>query len=67
MITFLDLHKINQRFQKELDSAFGEVLDSGWYVMGEQNKAFEREFSNYCEGVKTRSISTAPMLSASLP
>ena len=48
MITFLYLHKINQRFQKELDSAFGEVLDSGWYVMGEQNKAFEREFSNYC-------------------
>ncbi|MCX2716491.1 DegT/DnrJ/EryC1/StrS family aminotransferase [Helicobacter sp. MIT 21-1697] len=51
MVPFLDVKAINERFSAELESAFSEVLQSGWYVLGEQNKAFEREFSAYC-GVK---------------
>ncbi|TLD82005.1 DegT/DnrJ/EryC1/StrS family aminotransferase [Helicobacter sp. MIT 05-5293] len=48
MIPFLDLKKINQRFDKEFENAIKAVFESGWYVMGEQGKAFEREFAAYC-------------------
>lgn len=51
MIKFLDLHKINERFRDELDAATRRVLDSGWYLLGKENEAFEREFAAYC-GVK---------------
>ena len=29
----------------ELDAAIGRVLDSGWYVLGEEGRAFEEEFA----------------------
>ena len=51
MIKFLDLYKINERFRDEIDLRIKEVLDSGWYVLGEQNKRFTENFANFC-GVK---------------
>ena len=51
MIKFLDLHKINERFRSELDAAAKRVLDRGWYLLGQEIEAFEREFAAYC-GVK---------------
>ena len=48
MIKFLDLHKINQRFKSEIDLAIREALESGWYLLGEQNKKFESNFAAYC-------------------
>ena len=51
MIKFLDLHKINERFRGEMDAATKRVLDSGWYLLGKENEAFEAEFAAYC-GVK---------------
>ena len=51
MIKFLDLKKINERHRAELDVAAKRVLDSGWYLLGEECAAFEREFASYC-GVK---------------
>ena len=51
MIKFLDLHEINERFRGEMDAAAKRVLDSGWYLLGKENEAFEREFAAYC-GVK---------------
>ncbi|MFN8307716.1 MAG: DegT/DnrJ/EryC1/StrS family aminotransferase [Ferruginibacter sp.] len=48
MIEFLNLKKINERFKDEFSSAFEEVLDSGWYILGRQVKAFEEEFAHYC-------------------
>lgn len=48
MIKFLDLYKINQRFRDEIDEKVKEVLDSGWYILGEQNKKFEADFARYC-------------------
>jgi dTDP-4-amino-4,6-dideoxygalactose transaminase len=48
MIKFLDLQKINQQYKAELTSTFERVLDSGWYIMGEELKAFETAFKNYC-------------------
>ena len=51
MIKFLDLKKINERFRGEMDAAAKRVLDSGWYLLGKENEAFEAEFAAYC-GVK---------------
>lgn len=48
MIPFLDLKKINQRFDKDFETTIKTIFESGWYVMGEQGKAFEREFATYC-------------------
>ncbi len=51
MIKFLDLYKINERYRKEIDERIKNVLNSGRYILGEQNKIFEQNFANYC-GVK---------------
>ncbi len=51
MIKFLDLHKINERYREEIDARIKEVLDSGWYLLGNQDKTFEENFAKYC-GVK---------------
>lgn len=50
-IPFLDLKKINQQYNDELKSVAAEVIDSGWYLLGERVKTFEKELSAYC-GVK---------------
>ncbi len=51
MIPFLDLHKINSRFEQDFKQRFDEFLDSGYYILGNQLSAFESEFATYC-GVK---------------
>ena len=51
MIKFLDLHTINERYRIEIDDRIKAVLDSGWYLLGEQDKTFENNFAAYC-GVK---------------
>ncbi|NNM23357.1 MAG: aminotransferase, partial [Flavobacteriaceae bacterium] len=48
MIPFLDLHKINSRFDADFQAAFREVQDSGYYILAEKVAAFETEFANYC-------------------
>ncbi|MCH5313248.1 MAG: DegT/DnrJ/EryC1/StrS family aminotransferase [Helicobacter sp.] len=48
MIPFLDVKAINERLKDELESTFSKVLQSGWYILGEQCKSFEDEFSAYC-------------------
>lgn len=49
MIKFLDLKRINSRYQNELKEACGRVIDSGWYVLGNEVAEFEREFASYCD------------------
>ncbi|MEG9742000.1 DegT/DnrJ/EryC1/StrS family aminotransferase [Enterobacter roggenkampii] len=49
MVDFLNLKKINNRQKNKLLSAIEKVIDSGWYIMGEELKAFEEEFSEYCQ------------------
>jgi len=48
MIPFLDLHKINKRFETQFQSKFKLFLDSGYYILGENVMAFENEFATYC-------------------
>ena len=47
-MNFLDLKKINDSFEPELSQAIQRVLSSGWYLLGDEVKAFEKEFSTYC-------------------
>ena len=62
MIPFLDLGKSQESVTEELTQAVQEVIDSGWYILGEKVNAFENEFSTYC-GVK-HTIGTANGLDA---
>lgn len=48
MINFLDLKSINQQYQKDLIDACARVINSGWYIMGNEVVAFEEEFASYC-------------------
>jgi dTDP-4-amino-4,6-dideoxygalactose transaminase len=48
-IPFLDLKRVNAPHEAAIRSAIGRVIDSGWYVLGEEVRAFEREFAAFCE------------------
>ncbi len=48
MIKFLDLQKINLRYQNEFQQKMNAVLDKGWFVLGDEVKTFETNFANYC-------------------
>nr|WP_314614800.1 DegT/DnrJ/EryC1/StrS family aminotransferase [uncultured Pseudomonas sp.] len=48
MIKFLDLQAVNAQYREALIKACADVVDSGWYIMGEQLSKFESEFSDYC-------------------
>jgi len=48
MIKFLDLLAINKVHEEPLKAAFSRVLNSGWYIMGNELSSFENEFKKYC-------------------
>jgi len=48
MIEFLSLKSVNAQYQQELKDACARVIDSGWYIMGNELTLFEAEFSAYC-------------------
>ena len=47
-IPFLDLKTPYLQLQPELDEAYRRVMTSGWYILGPEVEAFEREFAGYC-------------------
>ena len=49
MIKFLDLEQINNRFRTEIDFRIKTVLDKGWYLQGDENDIFAKNFAEYCE------------------
>ncbi|MEQ5821814.1 DegT/DnrJ/EryC1/StrS family aminotransferase [Halomonas sp. SCS19] len=48
MIPFLDLKACNQAYRDELIEAASRVIDSGWYIQGQEVGSFEKEFADYC-------------------
>ena len=48
MIKFLDLKAVNERHAEDFRAAFNRILDSGWYLLGEELANFESEFASYC-------------------
>ncbi len=51
MIPFLDLTKQYESIQAELDDAAQRVMKRGWFILGPEVEAFEKEFADYL-GVK---------------
>jgi dTDP-4-amino-4,6-dideoxygalactose transaminase len=47
-VPFLSLKAVNARHAEELKAAAARVIDSGWYILGEEVAAFEREFAAWC-------------------
>ncbi|WVN07896.1 DegT/DnrJ/EryC1/StrS family aminotransferase [Xanthomonas oryzae pv. oryzicola] len=47
-VPFLDVRAVNARYADELKAAAARVIDSGWYVLGQELAAFEDEFAGYC-------------------
>jgi len=50
-VPFLDLRAGYLELREELDEAYARVMDSGWYILGQEVEAFESEWAAYC-GVK---------------
>jgi dTDP-4-amino-4,6-dideoxygalactose transaminase len=48
VIEFLSLRDVNAPLEGELLEAAARVVRSGWYIMGEELKAFEREYAAWC-------------------
>jgi dTDP-3-amino-3,4,6-trideoxy-alpha-D-glucose transaminase len=47
-VPFLDARASYLELQPELDAAWHRVMQAGWYILGEEVDAFERDFSAYC-------------------
>jgi dTDP-4-amino-4,6-dideoxygalactose transaminase len=47
-VAFLDLRRLNARHAADLKAAAARVIDSGRYVLGDELRAFEHEFADWC-------------------
>jgi dTDP-4-amino-4,6-dideoxygalactose transaminase len=47
MIPFVDLAGQYQALKAEIEAAISRVLAGGWYILGEETRAFEAEFAAY--------------------
>ena len=47
MIKFLDLQKVTTKYADEIHEAVKRVVDSGWYLQGQENERFETDYGNY--------------------
>jgi len=48
MISFLDIKKINEPYQNAFQEKLKAVMDSGWFILGNEVKQFEENFANFC-------------------
>jgi dTDP-4-amino-4,6-dideoxygalactose transaminase len=48
-VPFLDLKSAYLELKEEHDAAYQRVMDSGWYILGQELESFESEFAAYCE------------------
>ena len=47
-IPFLDLRAVNAAHREALLAACARVIDSGWYILGQELQAFEQEYAAWC-------------------
>lgn len=48
MIEFLNLQASYDELKEQFNQAYDRVMNSGWYLLGEELEVFEQEFSEYC-------------------
>ena len=46
-VPFLSLKDITDKYSAEIHEAVSRVIDSGWYLQGEENARFEQNFARY--------------------
>lgn len=47
MIKFLDLQSVNKQYLSELNTATERVINSGWYLQGQETAQFESEYGQF--------------------
>lgn len=47
MVKFLDLQAVTGKYADEIHEAIGRVIDSGWYLQGNENRLFEENYASY--------------------
>lgn len=47
IIPFLSLKSITAKYADEIHEAVNRVVDSGWYLQGQENETFERHYADY--------------------
>ena len=47
-VEFLNLKRVNEPHEAAIRAAIDRVIESGWYILGQETAAFEREFADYC-------------------
>jgi dTDP-4-amino-4,6-dideoxygalactose transaminase len=55
-VPFLDLGAAYREIQSEIDESVHRVLSSGYYILGPEVEAFEKEFAEYCTVNETVSV-----------
>jgi dTDP-4-amino-4,6-dideoxygalactose transaminase len=48
-VPFLDMKSPYRELKEELDAAYYRIMESGWYILGEEVDAFEQDFAQYCK------------------
>jgi dTDP-4-amino-4,6-dideoxygalactose transaminase len=57
-VPFLDVRSCYLEIRNELDAAYREVMESGWFIMGPQLEAFEQDFARYCDAAYAVGVGT---------
>jgi len=47
MVKFLDIQKITESYEPELSQAINRVVKRGWFLLGEEESAFNKEYAEY--------------------
>jgi dTDP-4-amino-4,6-dideoxygalactose transaminase len=47
-IKFFDISRIHDQIYQEINCAISRVIDSGWFILGNEVEQFEQEFAAYC-------------------
>ncbi len=47
-VPLLDLNRLHARYRDEILRVVTNVLDSGWFVLGQNVRQFEEQFAEYC-------------------
>lgn len=62
MVKFLDIGQVTNKYAQEIHDAASRVIDSGWYLQGEETKQFEKMYTGFIGA--THCISVANGLDA---
>jgi dTDP-4-amino-4,6-dideoxygalactose transaminase len=48
-VPFLELKPAYAELKEEMDAAWHKVMESGWYLLGQELEAFEAEYATFCD------------------